>query len=286
MRRRRAMLYVPGDDPHKMEKATGLGADSIILDLEDGVAMNHKEAARAAVVKALHSLDFGPSEKLVRINPQSSGLALDDVNALATAPLDGIVMPKAETAEAVRWAGQKLNEAEYARRLGQNALALVLIIETARAFLNLKEMCAADPHIQALIFGGEDLAAELGATRTREAIELLYGRSQVVLYAAAFNFQAIDMVNTDFTDVDWLYKEARQGAEMGFSGKQVIHSAQVMPVQEGFTPTGDEVAHAQAIIDAFKTHQARGTGAFQIEGKMIDMPVVRRAENILARAGK
>jgi citrate lyase beta subunit len=286
MRRRRALLYVPGDDPHKIGKSVGLGVDSIILDLEDGVALNHKEDARATVVKALRSLDFGPSEKLVRINSQSSGLALDDVDALVSTPLDGIVMPKAETAEAVRWAGQKLNEAEYARRLGQNALALILIIETARAFLNLKEMCAADPHIQALIFGGEDLAAELGATRTREATEMLYGRSQVVMHAAAFNYQAIDMVNTDFTDIDWLYKEAKQGADMGFSGKQVIHPNQVMPVQEGFTPNKDEVAHAQAIVDAFKQHQARGTGAFQIDGKMIDLPVVRRAENILARAGK
>jgi len=286
MRRRRAMLYVPGDDPHKMEKAAGLGVDSIILDLEDGVALNRKDAARTAVVQALRSLDFGSSEKLARINSQNSGLALDDINALVTAPLDGIVMPKAETAEAVRWAGQKLNEAEYARRLGQNALALILIIETARAFVNLKEMCVADPHIQALIFGGEDLAAELGATRTREAIEMLYGRSQVVMYAAAFNLQAIDMVNTDFTDIDWLYREAMQGANMGFSGKQVIHPAQVMPVQEGFTPTREEAAEAKAIVDAFKQHQVRGTGAFQIDGKMIDMPVVRRAENVLARAGK
>jgi citrate lyase subunit beta-like protein len=285
MRARRAMLYVPGDAPQKILKAATLGADSVILDIEDGVAESSREAAREGVCQALRQVHFGHSEKLVRINSDRSGLGQADLNAVLAAPLDGVVVPKAETVELVRWVGQRLTEAELSRRLAPNSLALILIIETPKAFLWLRDICAADPHIQGLIFGGEDLCAELGATRTTQAAGLLYARSALVMHAAAFNLQAIDMVHTDFKNQITLIAEARQGAEMGFTGKQVIHPSQIEAVQKAFSPSPVEVEQAQRVVALFHEHQARGQGAFAMDGQMVDMPVVRRAENILARAG-
>lgn len=282
LRRRRALLYTPGDDLHKIEKGAALDVDCVCMDLEDGVALSRKEAARATIVEALHSLDFGGSERLVRIQPLSCGAAEDDLRAVLPARPDGIVLPKAD-AEGLRWVSGWMDEEEAAQGLPMGSLALIAIAETARTMLHLEALCTATPRLQAVIFGGEDLAADLGAARTATMHELAFGRSWLVLHTAAFGLQALDVVYTNFRDAEGLRNEARQARELGYAGKQVIHPAQVAVVQEAFLPDEAEVAWARRVVEGFEQAQAEGRGAFAVDGRMVDMPVVRRAQAILAR---
>jgi len=283
MHARRALLYMPGDDRHKIEKAIRLEVDCICMDMEDGVALNRKEAARRTIAAALRELSFGRSEKLTRINPVGSGLEEADLEAVLPAHPDGIVLPKVEHADQLEWVSERLETAELGYGWPVQSIALVALVESARAVLNLKEI-AAHPRLNALIFGAEDLAADLGAVRTLQGWEVFHSRSAVVLAAAAYGLQAIDMVSIDFKDLDALRQEASFGARLGYSGKQVIHPDQVGPVQAAFTPDEASVLQAQHLVQAFADHQAQGSGAFALEGKLVDRPMIRAAENVLARA--
>ena len=284
MRARRALLYTPGDDLHKIRKAITLGVDCICLDMEDGVALNRKIEARRVIAEALGRVDFGRSERLARLNPFGSGLETEDLGAVLPTHPDGIVIPKVESAEPILWADAEITAAE--RQFGwiEGGTALLVGIETALAVLNLKEIASASPRLQGLIFGSEDLASDLGAVRTPAAWEVFYARSAVILHAAACQLQAIDMVNVDFHDLESLRQEALQGAGMGYTGKQVIHPNQIEPVQGAFTPSDDAIAHARRVVTAFEEHQAHGAGAFALDGKMVDMPIVKLALGVLARA--
>ncbi len=284
IRPRRSLLYVPGDDWRKITKAATLGVDCVCLDMEDGVALNRKDAARTIIPKALAELDFGRAERLVRINAIGSGLEEEDLRAALQVLPDGIVIPKVESPEQLDWAEKRLAEEEHRRGLPPGALRLWIGIETPRAILNLAQL-AAHPRLEALIFGSEDLAAALGATRTPQAWEVFYARSAVVLAAAAFGLQAIDMVSIELQDMERVRAEAIFGAQMGYSGKQIIHPNQVAPVHEAFTPSAEAVAQAQRVIEAYEAHLREGKGAFALDGKMIDLPLVKAARNVLARAG-
>lgn len=284
MRARRAMLYVPGDDERKVAKAAGLSADSVCLDIEDGVAVNRKAAAREQITHVLQSLDFGRSERLVRINPVGSGLEADDLAAVLPAHPDGIVLPKVEHPDQVRWVCTQISAAEQRNGWQPGAMALLILIETAPGVVNLKEICAADARLQGLIFGAEDLAGNIGAVRTRAGWEIFYARSAVVIHAAAFGLQAIDMVWMDLHDLDGLREESLQGAGLAYTGKQIIHPNQIEPVQAAFTPSQDAVAAARRVIEAAAAHQKAGKGAFALDGKMVDAPVVKAAERVMERA--
>ena len=284
MRARRALLYVPGDDIHKIEKAISLGVDCICMDLEDGVAANQKEQARFTIRQALQTLDFGASEYLVRINPIGSGLELLDLEQALPGRPQGIVVPKLENGSQLRWVGEQLTETENSSNATPGSMIVLAGVETARGILNLPEIINADPRLQALIFGAEDFANDLGATRTPEGWEVFYARSAVVTHTAAANLQAIDQVYVDFNDIEGLIRDARQGANMGFSGKQIIHPKQVQPVQEVFTPSDEAIARALQIMEASKSYHDAGKGAFALDGKMIDAPVVKRALGIIREA--
>jgi citrate lyase beta subunit len=278
MRARRALLYMPGDDLHKIRKAATLGVDCICMDLEDGVAQNRKAEARATIAQALAELDFGPAERLVRINPIGSGLEADDLTAALAARPDGIVVPKVESAAQIQWV-----DAEITRQQAVPT-ALIVLVETALGIVRLAEIAAAAPRLEAIIFGAEDLAGDIGAVRTPGGEEVFYARSAIVTHAAAFGLQAIDMVFVDFHDPEGLRAEALAGARLGYSGKQIIHPAQVEPTQAAFTPSAAEIAAAQRLVDAFAAHQAAGRGAFALDGKMVDAPVMKAAARVLSRA--
>jgi citrate lyase beta subunit len=284
MRARRALLYMPGDDLHKIEKATTLNVDCICMDMEDGVAANRKAEARLAIASALRSLNFGRSERLARINPVGSGLESQDLAVVLPSRPDGIVVPKVESAAQVHWVSEQISQTERQSGWPSGSILLIVLVETARGIVNLAEIAGADPRLQALIFGAEDLAGDIGMVRTPEAWELIYARSAIVTYAAANNLQAIDMVTIDFRNRELLIKEAVRGAQMGFSGKQIIHPNQVEPVQEAFTPSDEDIAKAHQVMEAFTRQQAAGYGAFALDGKMIDAPIVKAARRILARA--
>jgi citrate lyase beta subunit len=284
MRARRALLYMPGDDMHKIQKATGLGVDVICMDIEDGVAVNRKAEARATIVKALNTLDFGRAEKAVRVNPVGSDLVADDLAAVLPAHPDSIVIPKVASAEQVHWVSARLAQAEREHSWPEDSIKLLALIETAQGVVNLKEIASSDPRLQTLIFGAEDLAGDIGAERTREGWEIFYARSAIVTHAAAFGLQALDMVFMDLRDIDELRKESQDGARMAYSGKQIIHPNQVNPVQEAYTPSDEAIAHARRVVEADAEHQARGAGAFSLDGKMVDAPVVKAARRVLERA--
>ena len=285
MRARRALMYVPGDDMHKIEKAAALGADTLMLDIEDGVALGRKDAAAETIARALTSVNFGRSERLVRINPVRGDRGERDLEIILPSLPDGIVLPKVENAAELDFVCQKAGEIEKVKGAPQGHIKILALIETPQAYMNLREICAACDRLEGLIFGAEDLAAAIGATRTAEATEFLYAREALVMAAAAFGLQAVDLVTVEFRDLEVLERESLAGARLGFSGKQVIHPAQVEPVQKAFTPSALEIEKARALLAAFQVHQAGGRGAFEYDGKMVDMPVIRKAQNILARAG-
>lgn len=284
MRARRALMYTPGDDMHKIRKSAALEVDCVCLDLEDGVAFNRKDTARTTIPEALKTLDFGTSERLVRINPVGSGLEEQDLEAVLPAQPDGIVLPKVKTGEELYWLDEQLANFEEKHGLAPGGIGLIVIMETAQGILNLAEISGASSRLRALIFGSEDLAGELGAQRTKEGWEIFHARSQALLHAAARELQAIDMVFIDFHDLEGLKAEARQGAQLGFSGKQIIHPNQVEVVQEAFTPSDEAIDRARQLITAYEEHQTAGRGAFALEGKMIDAPLIKSARNVLARA--
>jgi citrate lyase beta subunit len=285
MHARRALLYVPGDDRHKIEKALNQEVDCICLDLEDGVAASRKKEALSSILTALHELDFGSREKLVRINPVGSGLEADELSTILPAHPDGIVIPKVENAGQVAWVSERIEAVELAHGWKLNSIRLVVDVETARGILNLNEI-AAQPRLDAIIFGAEDFAANIGAVRTPAAWEVFHARSAVVLAAAANNLQAIDMVTIDFKDMENLRREAEFGARLGYTGKQVIHPNQVAPVQQAFTPDPASIAHARRLIASFEASQEQGKGAYALDGdKMIDLPLVKAARLVLRRAG-
>jgi len=284
MHSRRALLYMPGDDRRKIEKATTLGVDCICMDMEDGVAITQKSEARAVIAEAMKELDFGSSERCIRINSVGSGFEKYDLAAaLATSP-DAIVVPKVETAGQVRAISDYIEMYERSARMPLRGIPLLVGVETGKGIMNLKEIAEADRRLEAIIFGAEDYAASIGATRTRDATEVLYARSVVVTACAANDLQAIDMVYIDFRDVEGLRLEAEQGAGLGFSGKQIIHPNQVAPVQEAFTPSDEAIEYAQRLVDAFSASQKEGRGAFALDGKMIDMPLLKNAQKVLERA--
>jgi citrate lyase beta subunit len=275
---------MPGDDLHKIQKATTLDVDCICMDMEDGVALNRKGEARQTVAEALRSLDFKRSERLARINAVGSGLEDLDLQAVLPAHPAGIVIPKVENAAQIQSISQKIAEFENRSGWQVGAIPLLVVVESASGILNLAEIAGADPRLQAIIFGAEDFAGDIGAVRTHQGWEVFYARSAVVTHAAAFDLQAIDMVFIDFTDREGLHQEAVAGARLGFSGKQVIHPNQVTLVQEALTPDDEQIAYALKVQQLFEEHQLAGKGAFALDGKMIDAPILKLAERTLASA--
>jgi citrate lyase beta subunit len=219
-----------------------------------------------------------------------TGLEADDLNAVLSAGAQvhpqGVVVPKVETTRQVQWVSERLAAAERQYSWPVGEMAIIVQIETAAGLVNIREVLAADPRIQAVIIGADDLAADIGAVRTPDAWEVFYARSAVVTHAAARNLQAIDMVYVYFQNIEGLRAEALQGAQMGFSGKQIIHPNQVVPVQEAYTPSEAEIEHARRVLMAFDIHERDGRGAFALDGKMVDAPVIKAARRVIERAGK
>jgi citrate lyase beta subunit len=283
---RRALLFMPGDDRRKIEKGALMDVDAIIMDLEDGVAISNKESARYGVLAALQELDFGHSERIVRLNPPSvPELSRPDFDITISGRPDTYVLPKVESAGQVQMVDSWLSEAEALNNWPSGEIGLIALIETAIGVVHLAEIAASSSRLQALAFGAEDLAGDMGAQRTAEGWEAFYARSAVVLHAKAFGLQAID---TPFVDVKAdetiLADDAERAMQLGYTGKLAIHPRQVGVIQQVFTPTAAQIDRARELIDLHARHQAAGSGVFAFEGKMVDMPMIRAAQSILDRA--
>ncbi|WP_459192623.1 HpcH/HpaI aldolase/citrate lyase family protein [Halosimplex sp. J119] len=276
---RRSLLFSPGDRPKLMRNAPATGADAVIFDLEDAVAPGKKDAAREAVRHVLADLD-ADCEVCVRVQPPGSG-ASDDLEAIldgtaSRAPLDALVLPKASEADDVNAL------ADLAAERGAD-LPILALVETAAGVLHAEGIAAARP-TDALLFGAEDLAADVGATRTDEGTEVLYAREHVVLAAAAAGVDAIDTVYTDFEDEAGLRAETEFALELGYDGKLAIHPSQVGPVNETFTPGPERVEWAERVLAAREEADAEDRGVFAVDGEMIDAPLIAQAERVLERA--
>ncbi|XP_034142613.1 citramalyl-CoA lyase, mitochondrial isoform X3 [Esox lucius] len=291
---RRAILYCPGNDERKLKKLVSLkGLDCAVLDCEDGVALTKKTEAREIISRVLSELDLGRTEKCVRVNSVSSGLADVDLEVILQASVlpPALMLPKLEYTGEVQWFVDRLQHHLKGRVLTE-PIRLVTFVETAVGLLNLKVVCeevrrlapTVGLHHDGVVFGSDDFCASVGATRTKNAMELLYARQKVVVTSKAFGLQAIDLVHIDYKDQDGLQQQAREGALMGFTGKQVIHPNQIQAVQEEFSPSLERVQWATELIAAFDTHQKQGKGAFTFRGSMIDMPSVKQAQNIITLA--
>jgi citrate lyase beta subunit len=283
---RRAILIMPGDDLKKISKGASLDVDSIIMDLEDGVALNNKEQARQVVQHALVSneLNFGNTERLVRLNQAKKGMQIEDITMTVIGKPDGYVLPKVESAREIQQLSHTLLEREIILGIEPGSIKILALIETAKGVVNLPLIAQADPRLVALMFGAEDLAGSMGAVRSEEGQEVFYARSAVVLHAAAFGLQAIDTPYIKIHDIEGLKAETLTARRMGYTGKLCIHPLHVGPISEIFTPSDEEIEHAQQLIEAHDAKQADHTGAFAFEGAMVDMPMIRSAENVLARA--
>ncbi|TKS66908.1 Citrate lyase subunit beta-like protein, mitochondrial [Collichthys lucidus] len=287
---RRAVLYCPGNDERKLRKLASLDVDCAVLDCEDGVALSKKTEARETIPRMLAELDLGRTEKCVRVNSVSSGLAEADLQVVLQAEVlpPAIMLPKVEDVQEVQWFVDRFQRNLKGRPLTE-PVRLVTFVETAVGLLNFKAVCEeirrlapkAGLHHDGVVFGSDDFCASIGATRTKDAKELLYARQKVVVTTKAFGLQAIDLVYIDYKDVEGLRRQAREGALMGFTGKQVIHPGQIQAVQDEFSPSPERVEWAKELIAAFDQHQKEGKGAFTFRGSMIDMPSVKQAQNII-----
>ncbi|OAQ52007.1 citrate lyase subunit beta [Natrinema mahii] len=269
---RRSVLFAPGDEPEIMRKAAASEADVVVFDLEDAVAPSDKAAAREAVRDVLDDAAAEP-ERCVRVNPVGTSAATDLEAVLEGPRPDSVMLPKTESAADVRTVERLLEESGV-------DLPVLSLIESAPGVLRADEIAAADA-TDALLFGAEDLAADVGATRTSEGTEVLYARERTVLAASAAGVDAIDTVYTDFTDTDGLRDETAFAAGLGYDGKIAIHPAQVPVINDAFTPSDDDVEWATRVLDARDRTDA---GVFEVDGEMIDAPLIAQAERILERA--
>ncbi len=285
-RLRRALLFMPGDDLKKISKGAALDVDGVIMDLEDGVAENNKDVARETVMQVLMEgkVDFGHTERLVRVNQSQRGLQAEDIAMTLKGQPDGYVIPKVESVREIYQISHMLLEYEFMLGYEPGSTKLLAIIETARGVVNLREIAQADRRLVALIFGAEDLCGDIGAIRSKEGKEVYYARSAVVIHAAAFGLQAIDTPYVDLHNLEGLRMDTAEAVQMGYTGKLAIHPKQIVSIEDVFTPQDAEIAAAQRLIAAFEAHQASGTGVFAYEGKMVDMPMIRAAQRVLARA--
>ena len=268
----RSYLYVPGDDPRRIEKALATGADAVVIDLEDSVAPNRKEEARRNAARVLES---GPARPVfVRINAPGSELAARDISAVAALHLSGLRLPKVESLESVRLVAETLEELRSEagiQCLIESALGLELAFEIARSH----------ERVSGISLGEADLAADLGV---RDEAGLLYARSRIVSASRAAGLTGpVQSVYTNVKDLDGLRRSTEEGKNMGFVGRSAIHPSQVPIINEVFMPTEEEVAEAQELLDRLEGEAGSGTGAFLLEdGRFVDRAVVESARRTLA----
>jgi citrate lyase subunit beta-like protein len=297
-RPRRSLFSCPGADERKIFKAQSLGVDALVLDLEDGVAMDRKDDARDLVVATLHdtNMDFGNSELCVRINAltdtcdrRTKELALLDLQAILPCPrLETIVIPKVESPHDVLFVSRLIDMTPECR---DRDIRLVAAIESARGMMNLRDiasvgMTALDTssnRLDALVFASEDYCADMEAIRTAKATELLYARSQIVLTAKAYGLQAIDMVHIQYKDLDDLARECHDGRALGFTGKQAIHPMQISTIHTSFSPSVSDLDFASRVIQEYNDTTSKGGGATVVDGIVVDAPVYKWALKVIQR---
>ena len=277
-------MFLPGNNPNMIQNGPILGADSVVLDLEDAVAPNQKDAARDLVCSALRSLDFGGCEIIVRINALDTPYWEQDVEDIIPLKPDILMPTKVSGADYIRTLSAKMAEVEEKNGIPVGTVGLIPLLETAAGIENAYEIAKADPRMRALYLGAEDLTADLRCKRTKEGGEILYARGRLVCAARAAGIEAYDTPFTDVDDIEGLRKDAMFAKSLGYTGKAVISPRHVETVNEVFSPTAAEIRHAKQVLEAIETARRMGKGAISLNGKMIDAPIVLRAKLVMEAA--
>ena len=283
-KKRRSMLYIPGNNPAMIQQGGIYGADSILLDLEDAVALNQKDAARTLVRNMMKVIDFYDTEVCVRVNHLSTPFGLADLEEIVPLQPSAIRYPKTESSEEVAELLKIIERIEDHHGLPHNKMTLHAMIETAMGVQNVFSIASKFSRVDAITIGGQDLTADMNIIYTPDGAGIDFARKRIIMAAKASHIDVIDTVFPDVNDEEGLRKETEYAKKIGFTGKAVINPRQIDIIHEVFTPTEDEIRKAYRIVKEFRTNSAAGIGVFAIDGKMIDAPVVSRAEYILRLA--
>ena len=279
---RRTMLFLPGNNPNMIANGDILGADAVIFDLEDAVAPDEKDAARILVRNALTFLDFSRVEVVVRINSidETEFWKRDLEEIIPLRP--SLVMPtKVPDPEYVHTLSRYMTEVERTHDIPSHTVGLIPIIETAVGLENAFLIAKSDPRMRAMLLGAEDLTADLRCVRTKDGHEIAYARSRIVSAARAAGIDVYDTPFTDVNDDEGLLEDAKLSKSLGFTGKAAISPRHVKAINRVFTPTQSEIDYAHEVLRVIAEAKAQGKGAISLYGKMIDAPIVMRAEQVL-----
>lgn len=277
------MLFVPGNDPGKLLNAGIYHPDSIVFDLEDAVSIHEKDAARDLVKNAIKYNEY-PCEIGVRVNHISTPYGYDDLAEILKVCPDFIRLPKAEDEEDIVKVDTLISQAEQKYGYEPGRIKMILTIETAKGIMNSYKLAIASKRVVAIGIGAEDLTADLKTTRTKTGQEIFFARNYLLLSARAAGIQAIDNVFADVMDIEGFMADVRMGKQLGFDGKSVIHPKHVALVHQIYAPTENEIVKAQQILAAYQQALANKSGVIALNGKMIDGPIVARAERVLQYA--
>jgi len=282
------MMFVPGNNPGMIKDAYIYNCDSIMFDLEDSVSYMEKDAARSLVFHALTTIDYGDKELVVRVNALDTPVGIADLEAMVRARVQVIRLPKTETADDVVFCEQQIGRIEKTIGMEVGTTKIMAAIESAQGVLNAPSIAKASTRLIGIALGAEDYVTDLKTNRSPEGIELLFARSMILQAARSSGLAALDTVYSDVNNEEGLIAETKLIKQLGFDGKSVINPRQIQPIIDVFTPTEKDIQKALAVLAAIDEAHKHGSGVIALNGKMIDRPIVLRAERVikLAKAAK
>ena len=281
---RRSMLFLPGNTPNIIQNAAILGADAVILDLEDAVSPSEKDSARILVRSMVRSMGFNPCEVIVRINSIDTAYWQKDLDAVIPVCPSLIMPPKTACAQDVLTVDAYITQLEEKLGMENGTVGLIPLIETALGIENAFQIASACPRVKAIFLGGEDLTADLHCKRTKEGREISYARSRMVCAARAAGVEVYDTPFTDVNDDEGIYDDAKTAKSLGFTGKSAISPRHVKAINEVFSPSLQDIEYAYEVMEAIRIGKEQGKGAVSLRGKMIDAPIVARARQTIEAA--
>ncbi|HFH9734558.1 TPA: citrate (pro-3S)-lyase subunit beta [Streptococcus pyogenes] len=282
-RLRRTMMFVPGANAAMLRDAPLFGADSIMFDLEDSVSLKEKDTSRALVHFALKTFDYSSVETVVRVNGLDSCGGLD-IEAVVLAGVNVIRLPKTETAQDIVDVEAVIERVERENGIEVGRTRMMAAIESAEGVLNAREIAKASKRLIGIALGAEDYVTNMKTRRYPDGQELFFARSMILHAARAAGIAAIDTVYSDVNNTEGFQNEVRMIKQLGFDGKSVINPRQIPLVNEIYTPTKKEIDHAKQVIWAIREAESKGSGVISLNGKMVDKPIVERAERVIALA--
>ena len=280
----RSLIFVPGNRPNMLERALSFKADVIMVDLEDSVPPGEKANARDVAREWVPKLRQAGQRVMVRVNSLDTGLTKDELAAVISPDLHGISLGKVETPDDVRDTDRMITAMESAAGMDAGQVKLIPWIENARAVISAHQLAAASPRIIGIAFGAEDYTDDMGVERTDSGEEVYFARATVAVAARAAEVASLDSPFVAFRDPEGLEKDARLARRLGYTGKFAIHPAQLDTINDVFSPSAEEVDYARKVMDAWDEAESQGRGSADLDGRMIDVPVVKRARNLLALA--